>query len=83
MDDGLTAVVEVAQTYGHVLEDGVVDFLGHGAVAVQALTEGRGEELHHQNWRVAVRLEVDAQKLDDVGMAKLAQQATFLLEASD
>ena len=60
MDDGVAAVVEVAQTYGHVLEDGVVDLLGHGAVAVQALTEGRGEELHHQNRRVGVRLKVDA-----------------------
>ena len=83
MDDGVAAVVEVPQTYGHVLEDGVIDFPGHGAVAVQALAEGRGEELHHQNWRVAVRLEVNAQELDDVRVAKLAQQATFLFETSD
>ena len=56
MDDGVISIVEVSQTNSHILKDGVVNLLRHDAIAVQALGESGGQELHHQNWGIGGRL---------------------------
>ena len=80
MDDGITSIVKVSQTNSHISKNGVVDLLRHDAIAVQALGESGGQELHHQNWGIGVHLKVDSQELDNVRVSKLTQQSAFLLK---
>ena len=54
MDDGITSIVKVSQTNGHILKDGAVDLLWHDTIVVQALGESGGQKVHHQNWCIGV-----------------------------
>ena len=83
MDDGITSIVKVSQTNGHILKNGAVYLLWYDTIAVQALGENGGQKLHHQNWCIGVHLKVDAQELDNVRVSKLAQEPAFFLETPD
>ena len=79
MDDRWTAVVQMYQTSGHILKDG--DLCGEGDVScvLEKLVQTALQALHHQHREPGVGEETDAQELDDVRMAQVGEEPTFVV----
>ena len=73
MNDGRSLAVEIVQAQSHVMKDGVADLLWENAVLLNAGGEVGGEELHDQDGCSHSLLEIDSQKLDNVGVAYLTE----------
>ena len=79
MDDRWTAMVQIYQTSGHVLKDGHLCGEGDVGCVLQKLVQAVLQSLHHQHREPGVGEETDAQELDDVRVAEVGEEPTFVV----
>ena len=81
VDDGRVEGVEIQQSCGHVTKNGEFHREGNIWIGFQTRLQIRVYPFHYETQAVFGNFSVfDANKLDDVGMAKLAVQNAFANE---
>ena len=79
VDDRWCVVVQIHQTFGHILKNGDLRAEGDIGCALQKLAQAALQSLRDQHREPGVGEETDAQKLDDVRVAEVGEKTTYFV----